>query len=63
LNGSTGSLTAPNLRATSSAALRLVPAFSMKVLGELLKTSVSFDAIQMKRLDIASVWVIRPDLV
>ena len=36
-NGSTFSLTAPNLRATSSAAFRLVPAFSMNVVGSLVE--------------------------
>jgi hypothetical protein len=34
------------LRATSSAAFRLVPATSMKVLGADVYWSVSFDAIQ-----------------
>ena len=63
LNGSTVSFTAPNLRATSSAAFRLVPEFSMNVLGELSNSSVSFDAIQMNRFDSASVSLIRPALV
>ena len=59
---STFSLTEPNLRATSSADFRLVPAFSMNVVGMLENSSVSFDAIQMKRLDIVSVFLIRPAL-
>ena len=43
-------MTAPYLRATSRAAFRLVPEFSMNVVGEFANSSVSFEAIQMKRL-------------
>ena len=40
--------------------MRLVPSASMKVVGWVTIWSVSFDAIQMKRGDRSSVFLIRP---
>ena len=61
-NGSTESRTTPNLRAMSSAALRLVPSASMNVVGRVMNGSVSFEAIQTKRGESTSVSAIRPFL-
>ena len=62
LNGSTCSRTAPYFRDTSSAALRLVPATSMKVVGAEKNWSVSFEAIQVKRGASFSLCLSRPAL-
>ena len=53
------SLTAPNLRETSSAALRLVPSASTNVVGRELNSSVSLAAIHWKRGEISSLCPIR----
>ena len=52
--------TTPYLRQMSMAALRVVPAPSMKVSGRLTNASVSFEAIQVKRGDSSSVLVSFP---
>ena len=58
--GSKVSGTTPYLRQMSMAALRVVPAASMKVSGRLTNASVSFEAIQVKRGDSSSVLVSFP---
>ena len=50
------------LRAMSSADLRLVPSVSIKVVGRVMNWSVSFEAIQMKRGESLASCVIRPAL-
>ena len=62
VSGNKVSGTAPNLRRMSIAAFKLVPAPSIIVSGRITNSSVSFDAIQVKRGDSFAPWASFPAL-